>query len=189
MVIDVKTLSSYMWNIVHTIDALKKIEENSDEINNLIEFSPVEGSIFQFDEKYLKEANDNLEPYSWLYCLENDLRDKIRTALADESNWFDDPAFTRLKTDVEGRKQSESEARILMRAPDDLMYLTLGELKQVITQKWQKFEDTGMFRDKRYVERILTDINKARIVVAHNSKLQKLDYDQLRLNLQYYGRQ
>src|SRR3989338_3472645 len=120
MTIDAKTLSSYMWNIVHTIDDLKKLEESTEEINNLIELNPVEGSIFQFDEKYLKEANDNVEPYKWLYCLENDLRDKIRTALIDEPKWIDDPLFSKLKQDVEDRKKSEAESRILLRDPDDL---------------------------------------------------------------------
>lgn len=189
MTVDVKTLSSFMWNIVHTIDALQKIEENNDEINNLIEFVPVERSLFQFDEKYLKEANDNQEPYKWIYCLENDLRDKIRTALGAEPNWINESAFSKIKKDIEDRKQSESEARILLREPDDLAYLTLGELKFIIVQKWDKFEELGIFREKKYIDRILTDINKARIVLAHNSQLQKLDLEQLMLNLQYYGKQ
>jgi len=182
-------ISSYMWNVVHSINELAKVEENFEEINNLVEFSPMESSLFQFDEKYIKEANDNLESYKWLYCLENDLRDKIRTALVDEPNWIDDAQFSRLKTDVEDRKRSESGARILLREPDDLMYLTLGELKQVVLQKWQKFEDNGIFRSKNYIDRILTDINKARIVIAHNAHLDKLDLDQLELNLHYYSKQ
>ena len=121
--------------------------------------------------------------------MENDLRDKIRTALSDEPNWIDDPAFSKIKQDVFDRKKSESEARILMREPDDFVYLTLGELKQVVIQKWKKFEDNGIFREKKYIDRILSDINKARIVIAHNAKLQKLYTDQLMLNLQYYGKQ
>jgi len=184
-----RELSSYMWSITHSIEELQKIENDSEEINALIEFSPVERSIFQFDEKYLKESNDNLESYKWLYCLENDLRDKIRTALADEPNWIDDPSFATMKKNVEENKRKESEAKILLRDPDILTYLTLGELKEIVTRKWKKFEDNGIFREQRYIERILTDINKARIVLAHNSKLQKLDAEQLMLNLQYYGQQ
>lgn len=189
MTIPNQELPSYMWSITHSIDDLQKIENNSEEIHDLIEFSPVERSIFQFDEKYLKESNDNLESYKWIYCLENDLRDKIRTALQDEPNWIDDAAFSRMKLDVEDRKQKEADAKILLRDPDNLTYLTLGELKQIVIQKWQKFEDNGIFREKKYIDRILTDINKARIVLAHNSKLQKLDVEQLMINLQYYGQQ
>lgn len=189
MTISEKELPSYMWSITHSIEELKKIENDSEEINNLIEFSPIERSIFQFDEKYLKESNDNMESYKWIYCLENDLRDKIRTALYDEPNWIDEPSFATMKQDVEDRKKSESEAKILLRDPDNLTYLTLGELKQIVIQKWKKFEDSGIFRDKKYIDRILTDINKARIVLAHNSKLQKLDAEQLMINLQYYGQQ
>ena len=133
-----------------------------------------------------KGINQN---FKWLYCLENDLRDKIRTALSDEPNWIDDPAFTKMKEDVEDRKKNETESKILLRDPDVLTYLTLGELKQVVIQKWNKFEDNGIFRERKYIDRILTDINKARIVLAHNSKLQKLDVEQLMLNLQYYGQQ
>jgi hypothetical protein len=178
-----------MWSITHSIEELQKIENSSEEINDLIEFSPIERSIFQFDEIYLKESNDNIESYKWIYCLENDLRDKIRTALSDEPNWIDEPGFARIKQDVEDRKQSELESKILLRDPDNLTYLTLGELKQIVMQKWQKFEDNGIFRERKYIDRILTDINKARIVLAHNSKLQKLDAEQLMINLQYYGQQ
>lgn len=178
-----------MWDVTHSIEELQKVENDSEEINNLIEFSPIERSIFQFDEKYLKESNDNMESYQWIYCLENDLRDKIRTALYDEPNWIDDTGFAKMKQDIEDRKKNEAEAKILLRDPDNLTYLTLGELKQIVIQKWVKFEDNGIFREKKYIDRILTDINKARIVLAHNSKLQKLDIEQLMINLQYYGQQ
>jgi len=185
----VEELSSYMWSVTHSIEELQRIENNSEEIDNLIEFSPVERSIFQFDEIYLKESNDNIESYKWLYCLENDLRDKIRTALSDEPNWIDDPAFATMKKNVEDNKRRETESKILLRDPDVLTYLTLGELKEIVSRKWKKFEDNGIFREQKYIDRILTDINKARIVLAHNSKLQKLDVEQLMLNLQYYGQQ
>ena len=130
-----------------------------------------------------------MESYKWIYCLENDLRDKIRTALHDEPNWIDESGFVKIKAKVEERKKDEAEAKILLRDPDNLTYLTLGELKQVVIQKWQKFEENGVFREKKFIDRILTDINKARIVLAHNSKLQKLDVEQLMINLQYYGQQ
>lgn len=182
-------LNSFMWKIQHSINDLIQIENRSEEINNLVEFSPNENSVLKFNEKYVKEANDNLESYRILYCLENDLRDKIRDCLSDEPNWFDDPMFTAMKTDIDRRKKEEAKAKILLREDDDLVYMTLSELKEVVMKKWDKFEQNGVFRSKSYIDRILTDINKARIIIAHNSKLQPIDVEQLSLNLGYYYKQ
>ncbi|MCE2507533.1 MAG: hypothetical protein J4F36_13920 [Nitrosopumilaceae archaeon] len=182
-------LNSFMWKIRHGINNLTNIEEKTEEINNLIEFSPSEDSILQFDEKYIKEANTNLEYYKILYCLENDLRDKIRNCLQDEPNWIDESTFANLKLEFEKRKKEEAKAKILMREDDVLTYLTLGELKEVVLKKWSKFEKNGVFRSKSYIDRILTDINKSRIIIAHNSKLEEIDREQLKLNLEYYYKQ
>ena len=175
-----------MWKIQHSVNDLVQIEERFEEINNLIEFSSGENSIVHFGDKYIKEANDNLESYKILYCLENDLRDKIRDCLSDEPNWIDDSAFVGLKKEIDERKKKESKSKILMRDDEYLIYMTLGELKDLILKKWSKFEQLGVFRSKLYIERILTDINKARIIIAHNSKLHDLDREQLNLNLRYY---
>ena len=182
-------LSSFMWKIQHGVSDLIQTEKKIDEINNLVELSHDENSVFQFSDKYLKEAYDNVESYVILYCLENDLRDKIRDCLADEPNWIDDSVFDKLKKDIQERKTRESKAKILMRDDDNLVYMTLGELKEVILQKWNKFEQSGVFRSKSYIDRILTDINKSRIIIAHNCKLQDLDKEQLNLNLKYYNSQ
>ena len=178
-----------MWKIQHSISDLIQTEKKIDEINNLVELSRDENSVLQFSDKYLKEAYDNVESYVVLYCLENDLRDKIHDCLFDEPKWIDDPTFKQLKEDVQDRKAKESKAKILMRDDDDLVYMTLGELKEVILKKWDKFEQSGVFRSKSYIDRILTDINKSRAIIAHNCKLQDLDKEQLNLNLKYYSSQ
>ena len=182
-------LNSFMRKIQHSINDLIQTEKNIDEINNLVELSRAENSVFQFSDKYLKEAYDNVESYVILYCLENDLRDKIRDCLANESNWIDGSEFKKLRESIQERKTKEYKTKISMRDDDDLVYMTLGELKEVILQKWDKFEQSGVFRSKPYIDRILTDINKSRIIIAHNCKLQDLDKEQLYLNLKYYDSQ
>ena len=186
---DNSALNGFMWKTIHSINELIEIERKFEEINNLIQFSPSENSALQFDDKFIKESNDNTESYQILYCLENDLREKIRDCLSDEPNWFDASEFSHLKRQIEERKRNESKAKILMRDDDVLVYMTLPELKDVILKKWDKFEETGVFRSKQYVDRILTDINKCRIIIAHNSKLEEIDVSQLKLNLEYYYRQ
>lgn len=186
---DKLSLNGFMWKITHSINELIEIEHKFEEINNLVQLSPSENSVLQFDDKFIKESNDNTESYQILYCLENDLREKIRECLSSEFNWFDAPEFTHLKTQINERKNNESKTKILMRDDDDLVYMTLPELKDVILKKWNKFEENGMFRSKQYIDRILTDINKCRIIIAHNSKLEEIDKSQLKLNLQYYYKQ
>ena len=182
-------LNAFMWKINHSINELTEIEKKFEEINNLIQFSSSENSVLQFDDKFIKESNDNMKSYQIIYCLENDLREKIRNCLHDDSNWFDDSQFSQMKTKIEERKRDEAKAKIIMRDDDVLIYMTLGELKDVILKKWDKFEQSGVFRSKQYIDRILTDINKARIIIAHNSKLEEIDISQLKLNLEYYNKQ
>ena len=181
-------LNSFMWKIQHSISDLIQTEKKIDQINNLVELSRDENSVFQFSDKYFKEAYDNVDSYIILYCLENDLRDKIRDCLVNEPNWIDDSMFDKIKKNIQDRKTMEFKAKILMRDAD-LFYMTLGELKEVILKKWDKFEQSGVFRSKSHIDRILTDINKSRIIIAHNCKLQDLDKDQLNINLKYYNNQ
>jgi len=188
MTINTKSLSSFMWNIQHAIDEIKKIEDQYDEISNLIQFDPPEKEFFQYDEKYLKEAYANLNPYKWFYCFENDLRDKIREVYQNNPNWLD-KVPTGTKTEIENRMKKELKSIITLRKSDELSYFTLGELKDLILNNWDDFEKEGMFRDKEFINRILTDLSPSRNILAHNNPLDELDVGRIESTLRYYGRQ
>ncbi len=186
MPLDVKSLASFMWSIQHTIDALNKIEEKYDELVNVIQFDPPEKNLFQYDEKYLKEANNNINPYKWFYCFENDLRDKIREVYEGNSDWISKvPEKTR--KDIETRMGKELKAIITLRKSDELAYFTLGELKDLILANWDDFAKEDIFREKEFMNRILTDLTPSRNMLAHNNPLDELDMQRVESTMRYYG--
>jgi len=188
MTIDSKSLSSFMWNIQHAIVELNRVEKKYDEIKNLIQFDPPEKEFFQYDEKYLKEAHNNLNPYKWFYCFENDLREKIRVVYDKNSKWLD-KVPTATKTEIENRMKKELKAIISVRKTDELAYFTLGELKDLILSNWSDFEKAGLFRDKEFINRILTDLSPSRNILAHNNPLDELDVGRIESTMRYYGTQ
>lgn len=175
-----------MWNILHTIDELKKIEEKNEEIVNLIQFEPPEKNLFQYDEKYLKDAHNNINPYKWFYCFENDLRDKIRSVFKNESNWIS-KVSPKTQNEIKQRMEKELKAIITIRKSDELSYFTLGELKDLILSNWDDFEKEGMFRDKEFMNRILTELTPSRNILAHNNPLDELDVGRIESTLRFYG--
>jgi hypothetical protein len=186
MTIDQKSLESFMWKILHTVDELQKLEEKHEELVNLIQFDYPERNLFQYDEKYLKEAYHNINPYKWFYCFENDLRDKIRAVFKNETNWLQKvPEKTR--TEIQNRMEKELKAIITIRKSDELSYFTLGELKDLILSNWDDFEREGMFRDKEFMNRVLTELTPSRNILAHNNPLDELDMQRIESTMKFYG--
>lgn len=140
---------------------------------------------FEFDEKHLVYAEKMAEIYKMIYCFENDLRDKVRTVVkASPDSWNKVPRD--VQSNIEKRKKDEQSAVILIRSEeDDLVYATLPELNKIIQENWADFE--GVFRDKTFIDQIISEINDRRIVVAHNSLLKDLDVKRLENSLAYYG--
>ena len=66
-----------------------------------------------------------------------------------------------------------------------MVYATLPELNKTIQLNWSDFE--SIFRDNKFIEQIIREINDRRIVVAHNSLLKDLDIQRLKNTLTYYG--
>lgn len=183
MISNFQKLQIFKANIDQLYSDVKNIEKKYD--MNLLEI-PMPDTIlpFEFDEKHLQNAEKMAEIYKQIYCFENDLRDKIRTVIpeADRSNKIPKD----VQTNIADRKSGEQSSVILIRSEeDDLVYATLPELKNIILKNWSDFG--GIFRDDKFIELIIKEINDRRIVVAHNSLLKDLDIKRLENTLAYYG--
>lgn len=137
-----------------------------------------------FPEKLLKESHDMSECYQILYCFENDLR-KIINDIMDESfgaNWWDQTVRQGIKDDVKKRQEAEKNSVFFARVDDPLYFTTLGELKEIISDSYEAF--TNHFRSQKFVEELLFQINRLRIVVGHSCMLEEMDMTTLKQNIE-----
>ena len=137
-----------------------------------------------FPEQLLKESKDMSTCYQVLYCFENDLR-KIINDIMDESfgeNWWDKNVRQGIKDDVKKRQKAEKNSVYFARVDDPLYFTTLGELKEIISDSYDVF--TNHFRSQKFVEELLFQINRLRIVVGHNCMLEELDMTTLMQNIE-----
>lgn len=184
MVSNFQKLQIFISNTDQLFSDIKKMEKQLEQ-PLLVSNEPKEKLPFEFDEKHLANAEKMAEIYKQIFCFENDLRDKIRAVVKkDAASWLKVPRD--VTTKIEQRKTDEQSAVILIRSEeDDLVYATLPELKKIIQDNWSDFE--GLFRDSKFIQQIINEINDRRIVVAHNSLLKDLDIQRLINSLAYYG--
>lgn len=137
-----------------------------------------------FPDNLLKESIDMSECYQILYCFENDVR-KIINDVMDETfgpEWWDTHVRESIKTEVKKRRIAEQNSVYYSRGDDPLYFTTLGELKEIIIDNYENF--TNHFRSKPFVEELLFQINRLRIVVGHNYVLEDLDISTLKQNIE-----
>ena len=137
-----------------------------------------------FPEQLLKESHDMSSCYQILYCFENDLRKIINDVMEDSfgTNWWKQKVRNNIKTDVRKRQEAEKNSVFFARVDDPLYFTTLGELKEIISDNYDAF--ANHFRSQKFVEELLFQINRLRIVVGHNCMLEEMDMTTLRQNIE-----
>lgn len=141
-----------------------------------------------FPEQLLKESHDMSSCYQILYCFENDLRKIINDVMEDSfgTNWWEQKVRNNIKIDVRKRQEAEKNSVFFARVDDPLYFTTLGELKEIISDNYDVF--ANHFRSQKFVEELLFQINRLRIVVGHNCMLEEMDMTTLRQNIERWYR-
>jgi len=134
-----------------------------------------------FPPKYIKKAENTVIPFKWLFVFENDFRDLCRNVLGKKFNLDDEEIFEKLKIKedeagtikkrIKGEEASLSSSR---EKSDVLDFFTLPELKNLVVNNWDFFEE-DFPRGKKFVDSIINQLNRHRISVAHFFELDELD--------------
>lgn len=137
-----------------------------------------------FPEKLLKESMNMSDCYQILYCFENDVREIVNDIMYQSygDNWWDAHVIQKIQDEVKKRQNAEKDSVYFGRVDDPLYFTTLGELKEIITGNYEIF--TNLFRSKRFVDELLFQINRLRIVVGHNCMLEDMDVTTLKQNIE-----
>lgn len=110
--------------------------------------------------------------YVALHCLENSVRNLIRTVLKNNlgEHWWDRAASSEIKQKIDNRRKSEAKKKWLAsRGADELHYADWGDLVKLIRKYPDKFNEyTG---DVNFVVLRLGELENLRNTVAHNGVL------------------
>ena len=143
----------------------------------------------QFDEAVRDEAAAMSRHYEVFYCLEKTIRKLISDTIgaAGDPNWWNSTRVPpKLKADVDGRIQRDTDSAVTLRSDDPIDYTTFGELGELIKVNWDLFG--SMFSSQRAVERVLANLNVLRGPIAHCSVLAEDEVIRLELSLRDWFR-
>ena len=143
----------------------------------------------QFDQAVRDEAAAMSRHYEVFYCLEKTIRRLISDTIgaAGDPNWWNSARVPpKLKADVEGRIQRDTDSAVTLRSDDPIDYTTFGELGELIKANWDLFG--SMFSSQRAAERVLANLNVLRGPIAHCSVLAEDEIIRLELSLRDWFR-
>ncbi|THF90392.1 MAG: hypothetical protein E8G75_06015 [Sulfitobacter sp. SK025] len=145
----------------------------------------------QFVQRLRDEAESMAGHYAVFYCLENSIREIVLDRLEEVhgENWWDEDGVIPevVKKNAEGNRKKELGTGVTPRSDELLDYSNFGELGEIIKSNWDVFGD--MFRDKRAVERIMSNLNTLRAPIAHCKALAEDEVVRLDLGLRDWFRQ
>ena len=153
-------------------------------IDNLQKESKTLDILQSFPENLLQESTEMSECYQILYCFENDVRTIINDIMKENfgSDWWDQCVRDSIKLDVRRNQEAEQNSVYYGRIDEPLYFTTLGDLKEIIKDNYDNFIDH--FRSKRFVDELLFQINRLRVVVGHNCMLEEMDITTLKQNIE-----
>jgi len=127
---------------------------------------------------YFKEATEMMESYRAIFCLENTIRDFLRSVFKNEKDWLTKRIDVDIRNDIERAKKEPYYAH--KKRKDDLDYATLGHLLKIIISKmnWKDILPRLNENDKnKFIatfERVLPSRNATAHCVVLDSSDRKL---------------
>lgn len=110
--------------------------------------------------------------YRLIFVFENVLRELISSRLneVEGADWFSKCASKNLKRKVQSRQENERRNAWHPGIDgEDICYLDLTDLNQLIADTWHHFED--FFPTPSWIETRITEVARSRNVVAHKNLL------------------
>jgi len=122
-----------------------------------------------------KEATEMMEMYRYIFCLENTLREFLRGIFKAEKDWIDKRISESIKNDIKRAKNEPYYAH--KRKKDDLEFVTLGHLFQIIIDKsnWNDISPKLKEKNKNKFITTFEKILPSRNATAHCVALGKQD--------------
>jgi hypothetical protein len=134
-----------------------------------------------FESEILTRGRKMADFYVLYYAIENTIRELISDRMTEKhgATWWTTKVPENVKKEVKERQEREKDTPMAIRSNDPLSYSTFGELIVILDANWIDFADT--IRSQKAMQKILSELNSLRGVVAHSSDLSDDDIDRLKL--------
>jgi|GEM_PF-6444253 len=142
-----------------------------------------EDHLSKLPQDLIEKALEMSKAYEYIYCIENSIRLFLLSKLPTE---FTLP--TSVQKSIEKRKEEELRHRWMpLRGTSDLYYADFTDLNGIIAMNWDNLKES--FPDQVWISAKLADLARYRNMIAHNSYLEKADFDMVKAYFNSISRQ
>jgi hypothetical protein len=143
-----------------------------------------------FESPFTKEANDNLEPYAFIYLLENGMRQVILDRFESSGSWWTDEGKVPKDVQEYAKKIEDAEQKytwVNPRGEHPIYYVGLLELFRIIEKTW-KANFKEVFPHLEDLRTWIRETVPIRNLVAHNVKTRPLQRTNVQIRTDYICR-
>ncbi len=167
----------------HEVQKKKEIVRS----NDILESRSIDEVFNHFNAKLSEQASLMSEHYKLFYSLERSIRDMISEVMTKEygKDWWYEKVDRRVRESVIRKIKDEQGTLFTKQSERPIDYALFSELGYIMTYNWDLFSNKFM-KDQKVLIRIMTDLNKLRIPIAHCNPFNKKEKELFYLTVGYW---
>jgi hypothetical protein len=147
-------------------------------------------SIDLLDDVHVAKARATAIVYAAIAAFENSVRALVTKTLIErfKEQWWDQGVTANIRDRAQKRMEDERTAKWhAQRGQDPINYTTFGDLKNIMQNNWDAFED--LIGTLQWVSGIFDVIERSRNVIMHSGNLEPEDIERLGVNIRDWVKQ
>lgn len=147
-------------------------------------------SIDVLDDVHVANAKATAIVYTAIAAFENSVRALVIKTLMEKykEEWWEKGASNGIRERAQKRMEEEQSAKWhAQRGQDPINYTTFGDLKNIMQNNWDAFED--LIGSLPWASGIFDVIERSRNVIMHSGMLEKEDIERLGVNIRDWVKQ
>src|SRR5438552_2809950 len=147
-------------------------------------------SLDTLDDVHVANAKAIAVVYTAIAAFENGVRALVIKTLMDKYNeeWWEKGASNAVRERAQKRMEDEQSAKWhAQRGQDPINYTTFGDLKNIMQNNWDAFED--LIGNLPWASGIFDVIERSRNVIMHSGTLEREDIERLGVNIRDWVKQ
>lgn len=142
------------------------------------------------DDLLVSNARVTAVAYAAIAAFENSVRAMVVKTLIDKfkEEWWEKGASNGIRERAQKRMEDEQQAKWhTQRGQDPINYTTFGDLKSIMQNNWDAFED--LVGSLAWASGIFDVIERSRNVIMHSGMLEREDIERLGVNIRDWVKQ
>lgn len=142
------------------------------------------------DDVHVATARSTSLVYTAISAFENSARALVTKTLMDkyQEEWWEKGTSAGIRERAQSRMEEERSAKWhAQRGQDPINYTTFGDLKNMMQNNWDAFED--LIGSLAWVSGIFDVIERSRNVIMHSGNLEREDIERLGMNIRDWVKQ